>query len=148
MRSEKELIDEIKELGAQNTAVFGALENKTIFISGATGLIGSTIIKAIATNVPSAKIVAFVRDENKAKKMFQNYEQNILFVTGDIREPIVFDGHVDYVIHAASETSSKAFVEAPVSIIEIALNGTKNMLDFARQKNVQGFVSNLFPSSC
>ncbi|MBR5412779.1 MAG: NAD(P)-dependent oxidoreductase [Fibrobacter sp.] len=140
MRSEKELIDEIKELGAQNTAVFGALENKTIFISGATGLIGSTIIKAIATNVPSAKIVAFVRDENKAKKMFQNYEQNILFVTGDIREPIVFDGHVDYVIHAASETSSKAFVEAPVSIIEIALNGTKNMLDFARQKNVQGFV--------
>ena len=80
------------------------------------------------------------KDENKAKKMFQNYEQNILFVTGDIREPIVFDGHVDYVIHAASETSSKAFVEAPVSIIEIALNGTKNMLDFARQKNVQGFV--------
>ena len=140
MCSEKELIDEIKELGAQNTAVFGALENKTIFISGATGLIGSTIIKAIATNVPSAKIVAFVRDENKAKKMFQNYEQNILFVTGDIREPIAFDGHVDYVIHAASETSSKAFVEAPVSIIEIALNGTKNMLDFARQKNVQSFV--------
>ena len=140
MLSEKELIDEIKELGAQNTAVFGALENKTIFISGATGLIGSTIIKAIAINTPSAKIVAFVRDENKAKKIFQNYEQNILFVTGDIREPIAFDGHVDYVIHAASETSSKAFVEAPVSIIEIALNGTKNMLDFARQKNVQGFV--------
>ena len=46
MRSEKELIDEIKELGAQNTAVFGALENKTIFISGATGLIGSTIINS------------------------------------------------------------------------------------------------------
>ena len=72
--------------------------------------------------------------------MFQNYKQNITFVTGDIREPVAFDGHVNYVIHAASETSSKAFVEAPVSIIEIALNGTKNMLDFARQKNVQGFV--------
>ena len=140
MYSEKILIDEIKELGSQNADVFSALENKSIFISGATGLIGNTLIKTIVANAPSAKIIAFVRDENKAKKMFQNYEQNITFVKGDIREPVTFDGHVDYVIHAASETSSKAFVEAPVSIIEIALNGTKNMLDFARQKNVQGFV--------
>ena len=140
MYSEKTLLSEIKELGVPNAAVFSALENKSIFISGATGLIGNTLIKTIVANAPSAKIIAFVRDENKAKKMFQNYEQNITFVKGDIREPVAFDGHVDYVIHAASETSSKAFVEAPVSIIEIALNGTKNMLDFARQKNVQGFV--------
>ena len=130
MYSEKTLLSEIKELGVPNAAVFSALENKSIFISGATGLIGNTLIKTIVANAPSAKIIAFVRDENKAKKMFQNYEQNITFVTGDIREPVTFDGHVDYVIHAASETSSKAFVEAPVSIIEIALNGTKNMLDF------------------
>ena len=131
---------ELHGIGKDNAEIFAGLNSKNIFVSGATGLIGSTLIKAIVTNAPSAKIIAFVRDECKAKKVFQNYEQNITFVTGDIREPVVFDGHVDYVIHAASETSSKAFVEAPVSIIEIALNGTKNMLDFARQKNVQGFV--------
>lgn len=131
---------ELQGIGKDNAEIFAELNSKNIFVSGATGLIGSTLIKAIVTNAPSAKIIAFVRDECKAKKVFKNYEQNITFVTGDIREPVVFDGHVDYVIHAASETSSKAFVEAPVSIIDIALSGTKNMLDFSRQKNAQGFV--------
>lgn len=140
MYSEEALICDIKELGAQNAAVFSALQNKSVFISGATGLIGSTLVKAIVTNAPSARIIAFVRDENKAKRVFQNYGQNISFITGDIREPVAFDGHVDYVIHAASETSSKSFVEAPVNVIEIALSGTKNLLEFARQKNVEGFV--------
>ncbi len=140
MYSEDTLICDIKELGAQNTAVFSALKNKSVFISGATGLIGSTLVKAIVTNVPSAKVIAFVRDENKAKRVFQNYEQNISFVTGDIREPVAFDGQVDYVIHAASETSSKSFVEAPVNVIEIALSGTRNLLEFSRQKKIQGFV--------
>ena len=140
MHSEESLICDMKELGQQNADVFRALEGKTLFISGATGLIGSSITKAIATNTPSAKIIAFVRDENKGKKVFQGYEKNILFVTGDIRRPIDFDGRVDYIIHAASETSSKSFVEHPVDVIETALGGTKNILEFARLKHVKGFV--------
>jgi nucleoside-diphosphate-sugar epimerase len=140
MLSEESLSCDMKELGLQNADVFRALEGKTLFISGATGLIGSSIIKAIAINSPSARIVAFTRDQNKGKKIFHGYEKNILFVTGDIREPVVFDGQIDYIIHAASETSSKSFVERPVDVIEIALVGTKNILEFARQKCVKGFV--------
>ncbi len=43
-------------------------------------------------------------------------------------------------IHAASQTSSRAFVEQPVETIFTAVNGTRSALEFARQNEVQCFV--------
>lgn len=92
-------------------------------------------------NAPSAKIIALVRDEAKAKRIFQDIDcSNISFFKGDVRSPISIEAPIDYIIHAASETSSKAFINAPVQVIEIAITGTKNMLELAHQKNVKGFV--------
>ena len=48
--------------------------------------------------------------------------------------------NVDYIIHAASQTSSKLFVANPVETSLTALIGTKNMLDIARLSSVEGFV--------
>ncbi len=48
--------------------------------------------------------------------------------------------NVDYIIHGASQTSSRAFIEEPIETITTALTGTKNMLEFARVNNVKGFV--------
>lgn len=88
-------------------------------------------------NAPSA----LVRDEAKAKRIFQDIDcSNISFFKGDVRSPISIEAPIDYIIHAASETSSKAFINAPVQVIEIAITGTKNMLELAHQKNVKGFV--------
>lgn len=121
--------------------VFNEIEARTLFISGATGLIGSTLIRTITKNAPSAKIIALVRDEAKAKRIFQDIDcSNISFFKGDVRSPISIEAPIDYIIHAASETSSKAFINAPVQVIEIAITGTKNMLELAHQKNVKGFV--------
>ncbi|WP_405324086.1 NAD-dependent epimerase/dehydratase family protein [Fibrobacter sp.] len=121
--------------------VFKEIESRTLFISGATGLIGSTLIRTISKNAPSAKIIAFVRDEVKAKQIFQDIDcSNISFFKGDVRSPICIEAPIDYIIHAASETSSKAFIDTPVQVIEIAIAGTKNMLELACQKNVKGFV--------
>mgnify|MGYP006336349439 FL=1 len=53
---------ELQSIGKDNAEIFAELNSKNIFVSGATGLIGSTLIKAIVTNAPSAKIIAFVRD--------------------------------------------------------------------------------------
>lgn len=119
------------------------LDNKTIFVTGATGLIGSQFIKTVAcynrkkgTNI---KTVAFVRSEEKAKKVFGDIP-NIDFVVGDISDKICYDGDVDYIIHGASATSSKFFVEHPVETIKTAIDGTTSVLEFAREKKVEGFV--------
>lgn len=49
-------------------------------------------------------------------------------------------GKIDYIIHGAIATSSKYFVEKPAETIYTALCGTRNVLEFARQKNVKKVV--------
>jgi nucleoside-diphosphate-sugar epimerase len=47
---------------------------------------------------------------------------------------------VDYIIHGASQTSSKAFVNEPVETSLTAIKGTLNMLEFSKVNPIKGFV--------
>ena len=121
------------------------LSGKTVFITGATGLIGCALIKRLVTcgerMEDSPRVIALVRNLERAKYLF-DYPgaENIQFVVGDVSDSIEIGDKVDYIIHAASQTASKAFVELPVETIRTALNGTHNMLELAREKKVNGFV--------
>ncbi len=120
--------------------------NKTIFVTGGTGLIGSLLIKAclyanslLNSNI---KIVAIVRNEKKVSEVFVDYfdDNNITFIYGDIINEIIYSGKIDYIIHGASQTASKQMVENPVETIKTSLFGTSRLLDFAREKKVKGVV--------
>jgi len=122
-----------------------SFRNKTVFVTGATGLIGSFIIRSLAyANRElklNLKIVALVRDVFRAKLMFaKTYTNSIKFVKGDIRNKIRCWGNVDYIIHCASGTESKSFVKTPVETLDVAYLGTKNVLEFAKAKRVKSFV--------
>ena len=58
----------------------------------------------------------------------------------DIQSPVRIDGPVDYVILGAGMTASKDFVDQPVETIMTALQGTNNLLEFAREKLVKSMV--------
>ena len=60
--------------------------------------------------------------------------RKISFVEGDVLRPITVAESIDYIIHGASVTSSKAFVETPVETIMTAIEGTKNILELAKEK--------------
>lgn len=138
----KVLQNDFDSLAKSNTP-FSKLDGKTVLVTGATGLIGSQFIKSIAcynrVNNTNIKVVAFVRSEEKAKKVFGEIP-NIELLVGDINSKIEYSGNVDYIIHGASATSSKYFVEHPVETIYTAIDGTKNILEFAKEKNVESFV--------
>lgn len=124
---------------------FEQLINKSVLITGATGLIGFNIITTLLTynsqNEKKINIVAFVRNMTKAEKIYAEYDyESIKFIVGDITQNIDIGGPVDYIIHCASQTSSKEFVNKPVEIIRTAVLGTINLLNIAREKNVKGFV--------
>lgn len=121
------------------------LKGKTILITGGTGLIGSTLIRGIlyfnSKNSFGIKIVALVRDMNKAEKIFHNeMGAGISFVSGCVEELPDICEPIDYIIHGAGNTVSKLFVEQPVETVRTAVLGTENLLKLAVNKRVKGFV--------
>ena len=125
-----------KKLNDMMPAKINALSGKTIYITGATGLIGSNLVKKLLS-LKNNKIVVQVRNEIKAKKLFGD---KVEYVICDLAQKSQYKGEVDYIIHCANATSSKFFVDNPVETITSAVNGTINALEFAKEKQVNGFV--------
>lgn len=117
------------------------LRDSSFLITGATGLIGSTLIRCLTAFGIGIHIYAPVRNIVKAREMFGNGYDDVDFIECDIEK---YDysqlGSVDYIVHCAAPTASKFFVNSPVETIDIIFNGTKALLDYARTCTVKGFV--------
>lgn len=141
-------LQDLEHIIHDNNIPWDALDGKTILVTGATGLIGSNVVNALLYyglhSVNPPKVLALVRNEEKAENMFhaqrKECEAFFEFVCADVCAPIKIAPKVDYIIHAASETASKAFVEQPVETVETAITGTKNILNIAKEKQVRSFV--------
>ena len=115
------------------------LQDKTLLISGATGLVGSFFIDVVMflnkeRNL-NCKIYALGRNEDKAKSRFGYCYESYLFqfISYDINLPFVRNdiGDVDYVLHLASNTHPVAYATDPIGTITTNIIGTQNMLEFA-----------------
>ena len=117
------------------------LRGRTILVTGATGLIGTTLVNALAyTNKKMSfgiKIIGMGRNAEKAKARL---DSSILFQEADVAAKVSIEEPIDYIVHAANPTSSSFFVNNPVETIKIAVNGTMNLLELAKEKHVKGFV--------
>lgn len=115
-------------------------QNKTVCITGATGLIGSAITRAILRGNDEQElnctVIALVRDEKKAEVLFGG-APSLLYYRWNLQEPFPQIAEcVDYVIHTACPTSSASFVESPVETISAILSGTGAMLEFCRKQSL------------
>lgn len=119
---------------AEKKELFEKLSNSKILITGATGLIGSMIIKTLAA--ANCKyglgfgIIGQIRNPEKAKTVFADWADKIELVTTE-------DADVDYIIHTASPTTSKFFIEHPVETIKASVESTMSILEAARKKGVK-----------
>lgn len=115
------------------------LQDKTLLISGATGLVGNFLIDVVMylnkERKLNCKIYALGRNEDKAKSRFGYcYESSLFqFISYDINLPFVRNdiGDVDYVLHLASNTHPIAYATDPIGTITTNIIGTQNMLEFA-----------------
>lgn len=125
---------------------FSKYTNQTVFITGATGFIGAALVKSFLCisrkkQLP-IKIIAAVRDERKANEIYGELleRKNLQLYVGDIRNKITCDEKIDYIFHTASVTASKIMIQQPVYTIDIAYLGTRNVLEYAKEKTVKGVV--------
>lgn len=146
MDKKKSIFEEdIEEIAECEFVPWNMLKNKTIFITGGTGLIGTSLIRGLiaADNKKDLdiRIIALVRDIDKAEKRFEKELGNkLILIKGCVEELPDIKESIDYIIHGASNTASKSFVEQPVETIRTSVIGTDNLLRLAKNKHVQGFI--------
>ncbi len=113
------------------------IKNSKIFITGATGLVGSVLVRALLKT--DCKLILLVRNIENAKKLFGE-NSNISFIEASVENYMPREMDIDYIIHLACPTKSKFLFENPVETIEISLNGTNNILRQAKMSGVKSFL--------
>lgn len=144
-----ESLDKILQEDLENISKnfeYSKLKNSNILITGATGLIGNQIVLELLylnrVHNLSINVYAVGRNLERLKQKFSKVlnRKELHLIQGDVIDGITCEDNIDYIIHGASFTQSKSFVEKPVDTILTAVDGSKNMLKFAKDKNVKGFV--------
>lgn len=113
------------------------LRHKTILVTGANGLIGSYLVyTCLYLNDMldlDISLIGLVRNRHTACHRFGDFinRHDFRLLVQDVAAPIPKGLFVDYVLHGASQTSPKAFMDDPVGTIRANSLGTMNLLDFA-----------------
>lgn len=140
------LIEDYETICEDSCVSWEALCGSTVLVTGATGLVGSFLIKALChysrKNCGNIRIVALVRSYDKARSVFGALcdEKYLSFITADITKSFAVLGQIDYVIHGASITASCTMVEHPVQTLETAIEGTRAILEIAKKKQIKSMV--------
>lgn len=124
------------------------LNNCSLMLSGATGLVGSFLIDVIMEKNNqdnlNCTVYALVRNIEKAQRRFSKHinNPNIVFVSYDVNFPFENDniGKVDYILHLASNTHPLLYATDPIGTITTNIIGLQNMLEFAVKHKTTRFA--------
>jgi dTDP-glucose 4,6-dehydratase len=119
---------------ANSNVPWECFENKTFFVTGATGLLGSILIKSLLAKNQRIRIIAL------ARKPVAIESKELSFVYGDVTQKLSINEPIDYIVHGANPTASKEFIDHPVETIKTIYEGTLNTLELAKEKSVKGYL--------
>ncbi len=122
-------------------------DGATVLITGALGFLGQyflgffTHINERLLNNP-CRVLAY---DNliTAEVTNQGTEPalpNVIFRVQDVTTPLIVEEDVDYVIHAAGIASPFYYQKYPLETLDVAVTGTRNLLELAREKRARGVL--------
>ena len=125
-----------------NTTVkWEQLQNKTILVTGATGMLASYFcFMLLYLNEKynfNIQLFLLARSRNKLENVFGEEKPEIKFIVQDVCEKINIQGKIDFILHAAGSASPYFIINDPTGIIMANTLGTINVLELARKTNLQ-----------
>ena len=128
------LQEELQSIAALDLP-WDALAGKTVAVTGATGLVGSYLLRALdAINRAHGlhlRLTALCRKAESARERLSGME-NLSILPYDACAPLNESFQADYVVHAASNAHPLAFSSDPVGTMQANLLGTMHLLDRLR----------------
>ena len=134
--------DDIKNI-FHDSLPWEILSDTNILITGATGLIGSTLIEVLMSNPhQDYRVYASGRNVERARKRFEKYlsMDSFHFFEYDVMFPLQIGIHFDYIIHAASNASPNAFSNSPVEIVKANIYGVSNLIEYGLTHGMKRFL--------
>lgn len=113
---------------------------KSYLITGATGYVGSMLVKYIKGMDETSAITALVRDRTKAEGMLPD---GVEIIVADLCDGSAMGNikcEYDYLIHCASVTKSSEMITHPVEVIQSIVNTTQNILELAKRCRLKSMV--------
>lgn len=113
-----------------------------ILITGGTGFLGKSILEFLKFSNLSDEISEVYLNSRNPEKVLSSFSENIFsfklsLIKQDLKKKFDFDIEVDYIIHAAAESGSSLGFDNPLEMRNVIVEGTKNVLDFAKKKKIK-----------
>ena len=119
------------------------LSGTNILITGATGLIGSTLVDVLMSNPRrDYSVYASGRNIERGQKRFEKYLSldTFRFIRYDVMTSLQSDVQFDYIIHAASNASPNTFFKNPVEIVKANILGVSNLIEYGMGHGMKRFL--------
>ncbi len=137
------LQSDIDEIVERISGAATAFAGKTVLITGARGFLGRYFIDVFQqlNQTVLDRPVKVIALDNLITAGAHGAEipeiENIRFINHDVIQPFEIDEPVDFVIHAAGIASPYYYRAYPLETLEVAITGTKRMLELAEEHNAR-----------
>ena len=109
-----------------------------VFVTGATGLLGSELVHQLIASGECQKIVCLVRDQLPQSRFFtEDMNKNVIVISGDVKDQntiarVLADYEINTIFHLAAQTLVGQASRWPVDTFESNIKGTWCVLEAAR----------------
>ena len=120
---------------------------KTVLVAGAAGFIAAYLVEALlrwnqSTGLAPVRVVALARNEEAARARFARHlgRPDLAFLQQDVCAPLGLAGRADFILHAASPATPRAYARDPLATFAANVTGTRSLLEHAVRHGAEGFL--------
>lgn len=135
-------IEDIQRAASINLP-WSSLSGKNILVTGATGMICSTLVEILMSfQGLNYHVYASGRNEKRMRSLFDKYSDSPFFhyLKYDVREPLRCNNQFHVIIAGAGVASPQLYATDPVSVMKSNFNGVDNLFLYGINNGLEKFL--------